>query len=113
MVIAPTPLSPIVVQRPCFTPTRGPGGGRAAPKSEPQLTDYTPGRRDPRPRLRLRDPERAGRQARATLRPGQSLLGWRLEAVSADAAIFALNGQRGSLTASGAPRRPVRVGVLH
>ena len=105
VVIAPTPLSPSIVQRPLFTPTRSPGGVGPSPESEPQFTDYT-----------LVGVTRARGFASATLsgpggrlvdlRPGQSLFGWRLEAVSADAAIFALNGQQRRLTASGSPTAP-------
>ena len=100
--VAPAPLSPVIVQRPLFTPTRSPGGGGVAPETEPQFTDYT-----------LVGVTRARGFASATLsgpggrlldlRPGQTVFGWRLEAVSADSAIFALNGQQRRLTTSGSP----------
>jgi hypothetical protein len=95
--VALVPVYPAILARPLFTPVRAPGGADAgAGGAGAQLSDFSVVGVALGGRFAAAFVRGAGGEVR-TLRPGDSLLGWKVAAVRPDAVVLEVEGRKREL----------------
>lgn len=100
--VAVVPDYAAILARPLFTPGRAPGGaGSDATAASAQLSDFTVVGVAVAPRFTAAFVRGPGGEVR-TLRPGDSLLGWKVAGVRRDAVVLEVEGRKRELPVSAA-----------